>query len=175
MEFFEHTLEKKDIYKGKIISVETHVVEVSGGEHANREIVRHPGGVCILARDEEDRILLVKQYRKPMEEAYLELPAGKIEKGMTPHENAVKELEEETGYICRDMIHLATLATSPGYSDEVIHLYMAKKLEEGVKGGDSDEFISLFRLTDEEFIEHIKTGKIKDAKTVAAYSLSKIL
>lgn len=175
MEFFEHTLEKKDIYNGKIISLETHVVEVCGGAHANREIIRHPGGVCILARDENDRILLVKQYRKPMEEAYLELPAGKIEKGMTPHENAVKELEEETGYICKDMIHLATLATSPGYSDEVIHLYMAKKLEEGTKGGDSDEFISLFRLTDEEFIEHIKTGKIKDAKTVAAYSLSKIL
>jgi ADP-ribose pyrophosphatase len=175
MDFFEHTLERNEVFQGKIITLETQMVEVQDGNTAYREIVRHPGGVCILARDENDKILLVRQYRKPMEEAYLELPAGKLEKNLTPYENAVKELEEETGYRCDDLIHLATLATSPGFCDEKIHLYMAKKLEKGIKGGDDDEFISLVRLSDAEFIEHIKTGQIKDAKTVAAYSLSKII
>ncbi|MGB4589323.1 MAG: NUDIX hydrolase [Clostridiaceae bacterium] len=175
MEFMEDTISKKDLYQGKIITLETHEVKLADGKTAFREIVRHPGGVCILARDEEEKILLVKQFRKPMEEAYFELPAGKLEKNLTPFENAVKELEEETGYKCSELISLGSFATSPGYSDEIIHLYEARNLCQGVKGGDDDEFIEIIRLTDDEFMDYIKKGAIKDLKTVAAYTLSKLL
>ena len=175
MDFMEDTISKKDLYEGKIITLETHEVKLADGNIAFREIVRHPGGVCILARDEEGRILLVKQFRKPMEEAYYELPAGKLEKNLTPVENAVKELEEETGYKCKELISLGAFATSPGYSDEMIHLYEARGLYEGVKGGDDDEFIEIIRLSDDEFMDHIRKGAIKDLKTVTAYTLSKML
>lgn len=175
MDFMEDTISKKDLYTGKIITLETHHVKLSDGKVAFREIIRHPGGVCLMARDEEGKILLVKQFRKPMEEAYLELPAGKLEKNLTPEENAVKELEEETGYKCRQIISLGAFATSPGYSDEMIHLYEAKGLYPGVKGGDDDEFIDIIRMTDEEFMDGIRTGIIKDLKTVTAYTLSKLM
>lgn len=173
MLFREDTISKEELYNGKIISLETHQVELIDGKSAFREIVRHPGGVCILARDEEGKILLVKQFRKPMEEAYLELPAGKLEKDLTPDENALKELEEETGYKCRSLKRLGAFATSPGYSDELIHLFVAEGLTLGKIGGDDDEFIDLVRLTDEEFRDGIEKGKIKDLKTVACYTLGK--
>ncbi|HSL86988.1 MAG TPA: NUDIX hydrolase, partial [Bacteroidales bacterium] len=140
MEFIEDTLSKKDLYNGKIIKLETHEVRLADGKTAMREIVRHPGGVCILAKDQDEKILLVKQFRKPMEEAYLELPAGKLEINLTPEENASKELEEETGYKCEHLRFLGAFASSPGYSDEMIHLYAAEGLYKGQKGGDDDEF-----------------------------------
>ncbi len=172
MDFMEETLSKKQIYEGKIITVETHQIKLMDGQEGFREIVHHPGGVCILARDENQRILMVRQYRKPMEEAYLELPAGKLEPDLTPMENAFKELEEETGYKAESLKELGAYATSPGYSDELIHLFVAGELSLGVKGGDDDEFIDIIRLTDEEFIHGIKVGTIKDLKTVACYTLS---
>lgn len=172
MNFMEDTLSKKQIYKGKIITVETHQVKLADNQEGFREIVHHPGGVCILARDEDHKILMVKQYRKPMEEAYLELPAGKLEKELTPMENAFKELEEETGYKTETFKELGAYATSPGYSDEMIHLFVAGDLVPGVKGGDDDEFIDIIRLTDEEFMTGIREGTIKDLKTVACYTLS---
>lgn len=173
MLFREDTISKEELYNGKIISLETHQVELVDGKNAFREIVRHPGGVCILARDEQGKILMVKQFRKPMEEAYLELPAGKLEKDLTPQENALKELEEETGYRCKALKSIGAFATSPGYSDELIHLFVAEGLYLGEKGGDEDEFIDLIRLTDEEFETGIAEGSIKDLKTVACYSLEK--
>ena len=175
MQFIEDTLSKKDLYNGKIIKLETHEVKLADGKTAMREIVRHPGGVCILAKDQDEKILLVKQFRKPMEEAYLELPAGKLEINLTPEENASKELEEETGYKCEHLRFLGAFASSPGYSDEMIHLYAAEGLYKGQKGGDDDEFIEIVRVTEEEFMEGIRNGTIKDLKSIAAYTLAKLL
>ncbi|HSR03585.1 MAG TPA: NUDIX hydrolase [Proteiniclasticum sp.] len=175
MQFIEDTLSKKDLYNGKIIKLETHEVKLADGKTAMREIVRHPGGVCILAKDQDEKILLVKQFRKPMEEAYLELPAGKLEINLTPEENASKELEEETGYKCEHLRFLGAFASSPGYSDEMIHLYAAEGLYKGQKGGDDDEFIEIVRVTEEEFMEGIRNGTIKDLKSIAAYTLAKLI
>ncbi len=175
MQFSEDTLSKKDLYDGKIIKLETHEVQLADGKIAFREIVRHPGGVCILAKDQDGKILLVKQFRKPMEEAYLELPAGKLENHLTPLQNAQKELEEETGYKCEHLRFLGAFASSPGYSDEMIHLYVAEGLYEGEKGGDDDEFIDIIRVSEDEFMEGIKNGTIKDLKSIAAYTLAKLL
>lgn len=175
MQFIEDTLSKRDLYDGKIIKLETHEVKLADGNSAFREIVRHPGGVCILAKDPEGKILLVKQFRKPMEEAYLELPAGKLEKNLTPEENAGKELEEETGYKCTQLRFLGAFASSPGYSDEMIHLFLAEGLYAGTKGGDDDEFIEILRVTEEEFMEGIRNGTIKDLKSVAAFTLAKLV
>lgn len=175
MRFIEDTLSKKELYDGKIIKLETHEVKLEDGKKAFREIVRHPGGVCILAKDENGKILLVKQFRKPMEEAFLELPAGKLEKNLTPEENAAKELEEETGYKCEHLRFLGAFASSPGYSDEMIHLFVAEGLYEGEKGGDDDEFIDIHRVTEDEFMQGIRDGSIKDLKSIAAYTLAKLL
>jgi len=175
MQFIEDTLSKRDLYNGKIIKLETHEVKLADGKIAMREIVRHPGGVCILAKDQDEKILLVKQFRKPMEEAYLELPAGKLELNLTPEENASKELEEETGYKCEHLRFLGAFASSPGYSDEMIHLYAAEGLYNGHKGGDDDEFIEIVRVTEEEFMEGIRNGTIKDLKSIAAYTLAKLI
>ena len=175
MRFIEDTLSKRELYDGKIIKLETHEVKLEDGKKAFREIVRHPGGVCILAKDEQDKILLVKQFRKPMEEAFLELPAGKLEKNLTPEENALKELEEETGYKCEHLRFLGAFASSPGYSDEMIHLFVADGLYAGEKGGDDDEFIDIHRVTEDEFLQGIRDGSIKDLKSIAAYTLAKLL
>ncbi len=173
MVFKEETIKKETIYEGKIINLETHDIRLPDGKVGFREIIKHPGGVCILARDENNKILLVRQYRKPMEEYFLELPAGKIEKELTPYENAIKELEEETGYIASSLQKIGEFASTPGILDEVIHLYIAKDLSKGVKGGDDDEYLDLYRLSDEEMESMIRKNEIKDFKTITAYLLSR--
>lgn len=173
MVFEEETIRKQIVYEGKIINVETHDIKLPDGEVGYREIIKHPGGVCILARDEDNKILFVRQYRKPMEEYFLELPAGKIEKELTPYENAIKELEEETGYIAGSLKKIGEFASTPGILDEVIHLYIAKDLTKGEVGGDDDEFIDLYRLSDEDIEILIKNNEIKDFKTITAFLLAK--
>lgn len=173
MVFEEETIKKEVVYEGKIINVEAHSIKLPDGKVGFREIIKHPGGVCILARDENNKILLVRQYRKPMEEYFLELPAGKIEKELTPYENAIKELEEETGYIAGSLKKIGVFAATPGILDEVIHLYIAKDLKKGEVGGDDDEYIDLYRLSDKEMETMIKNNEIKDFKTITAYLLAK--
>ena len=103
-------------------------MELPDGNKAKRELIKHPGAVAIIPITKEGKLILVEQYRKALERTLIEIPAGKIEPGEAPEVTAVRELEEETGYGAKDFTYLQSFATSPGFADEVIHLYLARDL-----------------------------------------------
>lgn len=170
MEFYEKTIKEDTLYEGKIIKLTKQQVKLPNGLTSIREIVKHPGGVAIIAFKDKDTILLVEQFRKPLDKVLLELPAGKIEKNEDIEICAKRELEEETGYRAKEFKYLGKIATTPGFSNEYIYFYKAENLYEGVKGGDEDEFINVREMKIEDIKAHIKSGKIIDGKTIAALS-----
>ncbi|MCG7406340.1 NUDIX hydrolase [Paenibacillus sp. ACRRX] len=165
--FEEVTLETKSIFKGNIISLEIDTVTLPDGSQATREIVRHPGAVAVLAIHEE-KMVVVEQYRKPLGRSQVEIPAGKLDAGELPEDAARRELEEETGYRTEALVHLGSFYTSPGFADEIIHLYAAEELIAGNMHTDEDEFLEVSALTLEEAYEAIRAGRISDAKTINA-------
>ena len=122
----EKTLSSETLYDGKILKLQVDDALLPNGEKAKREVVRHSGGVCIAALDEENNLYFVRQFRYPYSEVVLELPAGKLEKGQTPLENGKRELLEETGCVGYSFMSLGQLYPSTGYTDEIIHLYTCK-------------------------------------------------
>ncbi|GKX66172.1 NUDIX hydrolase [Inconstantimicrobium mannanitabidum] len=170
MNFEEKTLEEKLIYKGNFLKVTNHKVQLPNGNIGSRDIVRHPGGVAVVAFLDQYTILLVEQYRKPLELITLELPAGKLEIGEDPEICGLRELEEETGYKAGDHEFLGKIATTPGFCDEYIYLYKATNLTVGTVNMDEDEFVNVKKLKLSEVKEKIKKGEIIDAKTIAALS-----
>jgi ADP-ribose pyrophosphatase len=172
MDFNERTVETKNIFKGKIIDVNLHTVELPNGKKASREIVNHPGGVAIIAYKDKDTIILVEQFRKPIEKSILELPAGKIEKGEDIELCGIRELEEETGYRAKEFKYLGKVVSSPGFCDEYIYIYMAEGLYKGQDNlGDEDEFINVREIKIDKIKEMIKSGEIIDAKTISAFMM----
>ncbi|GAA0743420.1 NUDIX hydrolase [Clostridium oceanicum] len=175
MDFFEKTLEEKDIYKGKIIDVKVQKVKLPNGKESKREIVRHQGGVAVIAYKNEKEIFMVKQFRKPIDMEILEIPAGKIEKGEDKKICAERELEEEIGYKAKKWTYMGKVVTSPGFCDEYIYLYKAENLYKGEDGlNDEDEFIDIIEVKVDEIRELIKKGKIIDAKSICAMAMEKI-
>lgn len=168
--FEEKTISTEHIFKGKIISVQVDEVELPDGKRSNREIVRHPGAVGLIALTKENKIVMVEQYRKPLERSLLEIPAGKLEPGEEPAVTAERELEEETGYRAGQMEYITSFYTSPGFANEIIHIYLASGLEkvENPANGDEDEFVELVELSLEKAFECMKNKRIFDAKTVFA-------
>lgn len=163
----EVTVSTKPVFEGNIISLQIDTVKLPDGGTASREIVRHPGAVAVLAIH-DDKIILVDQYRQAMGRCELEIPAGKLEKGEDPLEAAKRELQEETGYTCQQIRLLHSFYTSPGFADELIHLYVAEGLESGEAVPDEDEFLELYEMTLQEALEAVKSGRISDAKTIMA-------
>lgn len=168
--FKETTTKSEQIFSGKIISLQVDEVRLPDGNHSMREIVTHPGAVAIIPVTDNDNIMLVEQYRKPLERSIIELPAGRIEPGEDPKITAVRELEEETGYTTKNLSHVASFYTSPGFADEIIHLYYTDELEKLTEtvDGDEDEFVEVHKLTLDEANSLIATKKIYDAKTMYA-------
>ena len=160
MDYSEKTLKEDLVFKGKVIDLVVQDVEVFNGKVAKREIVRHPGGVAILAFTDSNKILFVDQYRKTVDQHLLELPAGKLEKGEDPRKCGIRELEEETGYKAERFTYLGKIVSSPGFCDEFIYLYKAEKLYKGTIGGDEDEFIDVKELSIEEVKSKIKKVKL---------------
>lgn len=165
--FEESTLSSESIFQGKVISLQVDTVKLPNGETATREIVRHPGAVCVLAVV-NGKMLVVEQYRKPLGKSQVEIPAGKLDPGEQPEEAAKRELEEETGYRCGSLKHISSFYTSPGFADEILHLYWAEDLKPGVASPDEDEFLALEAITLEEAKNYIKQERISDAKTITA-------
>ncbi|WP_409289089.1 NUDIX domain-containing protein [Peribacillus sp. SCS-37] len=166
----EKTLGTKEIFSGRVISLQVDEVELPNGRTSTREIVKHPGAVAIIAITAENKIVLVEQYRKAMDRILVEIPAGKLEPGEDPLATAVRELEEETGYECEHMDYLTAFYTSPGFADEIVHVYLAAGLQkkENAAALDEDEFVEVLELTLEEMILYMKEQRIYDAKTVYA-------
>ena len=168
MDLIEKTLKTTLIHKGSFLVYENVEVLLPDGNIATRDILRHPGGVAIIAFTDNNKILLVEQYRKPLDEITLEIPAGKIDKGEDPLHTAKRELEEETGYKSDNIEFLGKIATAPGFCDEYLYIYSAKELRNGIKQGDEDEFINVKEYSLDELKSMIKQGIIKDGKTLAA-------
>lgn len=168
--FEEKTIHSQEIFSGKIIRLQVDDVELPDGKTAKREIVKHPGAVAVIAINDDNKIIMVEQYRKPLERSLLEIPAGKLEYGEEPLVTAERELEEETGYAAGKMEHLISFYTSPGFADELIHLYLATDLKriDNPKIGDEDEFVELHEITLQDAIQCVNDKRIYDAKTAYA-------
>ncbi|MBF8808510.1 MAG: NUDIX hydrolase [Enterococcus lacertideformus] len=178
-QFEEKTIERKEIYRGAIIYVALDEVQLPDGNRAKRELVFHPGGVGIIAFDNQDRLLLVKQFRKPLEKVILEIPAGKIDPGERemPEQTAIRELEEETGYRAEKLQHVISMYLSPGFANERMHIYHATNLKQVAEplAQDEDETLELYALTLAEAKQAIADQLICDAKTIYAIQYWELL
>ena len=171
MDFGEKTLTSASIYNGKVIDVVRDEVEISTGRHSFREVVKHSGGVVIVAvkkRSDDPTILLVKQFRYPIKQVVYELPAGKLEKGEDPDFACKRELEEESGYRAANWQSLGYINTSPGFCDEKLYLYLASDLEFVGEHPDEGEIIKAYEYKLSDVKKMILNGGINDAKTICA-------
>ncbi len=165
----EKKIDSRLIYDGHILQLYKDEVLCLNGQKSTREIVRHPGGVCILAMI-DNKIIMEKQFRYAYDEEIYELPAGKLEKNEKPYDAALRELEEETGYKACQLESYGTMYPSCGYTDEIIYLYYAKNLIKTKRHLDKDEDIDLCLFSIEEVIEMMQKNVIKDAKTICLLS-----
>ena len=166
MSFYEKQIETKTVYDGLIVKVKMDIVELQNGNRTKREVVEHPGGVCIVAVTNDNKVLLVRQFRYTMREELLEIPAGKLEAGEDPFSCAVRELSEETGYTAKKWISLDMIYPSAGVYSEALHQYLALDLQPGEMHLDENELLSVEEVDIDEVIEKIITNKMRDAKTI---------
>lgn len=168
MKLDEKTVKKNYIYNGRIINVRCDDAELPNGQPCIREVVEHPGGVCIAALTENDELIFVRQFRYPYMEVIPELPAGKLEKGEDPFESGKRELEEEAGCVAAEYRDLGKFYPSPGYCGEIIHLYAAKNLTFTKQNLDEDEFLNVEKIPLKKAVEMVLNNEIRDGKTQAA-------
>ena len=174
MDLTEKRLSGEEKYKGVIISVTLDKVELCDGKQTLREVVHHPGGVGVLPLDADGNCCMVRQYRYPVGAPVLEIPAGKIDHHDDHLATAVRELSEETGFSADEYVDLGCCYTSPGYTDEIIHVYLARGLHRGKSHLDEGEFLNVEKLPFEELVRLVMANEIIDAKTVIAVSKAKI-
>lgn len=162
----EKPLTEDVMWEGRIFNVNRLRVKLPDGREALRDVVRHPGAVAIVALTDDGRICLVRQYRTALGRVTVEIPAGKLDPGEDPLTCAKRELLEETGMQANQMAFLTTIATSDGFTDELIHIYMATGLSFASSAPDDDEFINVDLVPLSELIDAVLDGRIEDCKTV---------
>lgn len=172
-------LEKKiggeRIYEGRILDLEVDRVLLASGNEAAREVVRHKGAVVVLPLHGDRKIELVRQFRYPMGEILLELPAGKLDPGEEPRACAGRELAEETGWRPVEIHELGSFFTTPGFTDEVLHAFIATPLETAPEAPqDPDEAIDNVTMTVGEALDACRDGSIRDSKTIATLFLAQL-
>ena len=165
--FVEREISRKTVYAGRIVNVRSDIAEVHGGRHVSREVVEHPGGVCVVPVDKDRGFWCVRQFRYPFMEELLEFPAGKLDPGEDPRLCALRELQEETGLIPENLVYLGPLYPSPGYSNEILHLYLATELTQGEAALDEGEFLTVEKHSAEALLEMAANNQLPDAKTMA--------
>ncbi len=167
---------RKPIYKGRIVDFGIETITQPDGREVAIEIARHPGGAAVAALDRDGRVCLLRQFRPPFEDWLWELPAGKLDPGEGPLLTAKRELQEEAGLTALDWTELGSVATCPGFSDEVVHLYLAMTLSQGAADTEPDEHIERHWLSLAEALQRIENGTIHDAKTIVAlYRTARLL
>lgn len=169
MNLTENKIDSTTVFKGKIIDVKFDTVTLPNGNTATREVVLHKGGVCVVPITDDNEVLLVRQYRYAYEKELLEIPAGKkysIDEDVL--ECGKRELREETGAVAREYFFLGELYPSPGFTNEIIYMYMARGLSFGKTDPDEDEFLQVEKVPFEKALSMVLDGTIKDAKTQCA-------
>lgn len=167
MELTEKTLSSRTVFEGRIVTVKLDSAQLPNGVQASREVVEYPGGVCVLALQEDGTVPLVRQFRYPLGHTMLELPAGKLERGEDPLAAAVRELGEEVGLEPGDMTDLGHIYVSPGFCTEKLHMYLARDVKSVPVHPDEDEFLEIVYMSFEQLTDKVMSGEIRDAKTVA--------
>lgn len=175
--FVENTVSSKLIFDGKVIHVYKDEITLPDGKPAYREYNRHVGAVCVIPLTHKGEVICVRQYRYPIADVLLEIPAGKLDyKGEDPESAARRELREETGASCDELIYLGKYLGSPAILDECIHMYLAKGLSFGETDFDDDEFIETVRIPLDDLVDMVMRGEIPDGKTqIAALRARKLL
>lgn len=163
----EKTIETRRIYDGKILSLRVDTISMPNGAISMREIIEHGNAVVLVPIDDEGRVLLVRQYRKPVEQALLELPAGNMEAGEDPQAAATRELREETGFLPGKLERLGGFYAAPGYCQEYLHLFLATDLRPDPLPADFDEDLELVVTPWPEVPSLLESGAICDSKSVA--------
>jgi ADP-ribose pyrophosphatase len=161
------------VYDGRVLSLDVDEVEEPGGVRAVREVTRHRGSVGVLALAPEDQVVLVRQYRYPVDDLVWEIPAGRLDAGEAPEHGARRELEEEVGLNPRRLEPLAVYLTSPGFCDEVMHLFRATELLPVPRRPDPDERIEVARFPFDDALAMIRSGELREAKTLLALLLER--
>ena len=164
-------ISSRRVYKGRIISVDVDEVRFPNGTTGELEMVRHPGASAVIPflddpRSADPRIILIRQYRYAANGFVHEIPAGRLDDGESPVECAARELREETGYSASELIPLTTFYTTPGFTDERIHLFAAVGLTEGKSELESDEILDLVRMPISRVMEMIRAGELVDGKSM---------
>lgn len=162
------------LFTGKVFDLKVDQIEYESGNIGIREMAVHPGGAAVVAVKDDGKIILVKQFRHPLQQAILELPAGKLDKGEDPQVCAVRELEEETGYKPGKIEKLGMISTSPGFCTEILHIYLAQNLVPGNHNREEGEYgMELFEFKFDEIERKIENGDIIDAKTICGIYYAK--
>lgn len=167
MNLKEELIESRTLYRGRIVTLRIDTVRLPNGHIARREVVEHHGAVAIVPLIDSETVLLIRQYRQAVGEVLLEIPAGTLEPGESPDACAQRELEEETGYQAQQMRRLFSQYLAPGYSQEVLHVYLAESLQPTRQRLDEDELNELVPTPLNQVTEMILQGVIKDSKTIA--------
>ena len=175
MHLDEKQLSSEQIFDGKVVKLFVDDVELEDGTKAKREVIKHPGGVCVVPLTEENEVLFVRQFRYPHKQVLLEIPAGKLEWGESHHDCGLRELKEETGCTCDRYDYLGSLIPTPAYCGEVIHMYLARGLHYGAQKLDDDEFLDVKKIPLEKAVEMIMNNEIADSKTQIAILKTKLL
>ena len=161
----------QEVYQGRIVSLTVDHITTQGGFDAVREVIHHPGGAAIVPLLSDGSVLLVEQFRYPMQQSLIELPAGKVDPGETPEVTAARELEEEVNLRAGSLEKLAEFYTTPGFCNEKLYLYLARDLQPSCKSPVEDEELSVHRFSLLELRQLIQQGKIEDAKTLIGIQL----
>ena len=168
----EKKISGESVFDGVLLHVRKDEVELPNGHKSVREWIKHPGAASVIPLLPDNQIILVKQFRYPIGEVTLEVPAGKLDiEGEEPIECAKRELSEETGYTAGKLEKLTTIATTVGFSNEIIHLYVATDLTQGEKHPDQDEFINTVKIPLTAALQLVESGKIIDAKSIISILL----
>ena len=172
----ETRVDSKNAYDGYFLKIQSDTVRLPDGKISTREYIKHPGAVVILPVFDDGAVLLERQFRYPLDQVFIEFPAGKIDQGEDALECAKRELREETGYSATSWDFLCTIHNAIAYSDEHLDIYLARGLEAGERQLDDGEFLETFKASVDEMLTWVKEGKISDVKTViGAFWLEKIL
>ena len=176
MELFEKKLSSRQVFDGVVVKLYVDEVELPNGNKSVREVVRHPGAVCVVPVTDNNEVIMVRQFRYAFDRVLLEVPAGKLEPNEDPLCAALRELEEESGVVAKNIEHIGEIYTTVAIFDEKIHVYLATGLTYKNAHPDEDEFLEVEKIPLADLVEMVMNGEIKDSKTqIAILKAHKIL